>query len=313
MSLLGLSYEHTDEEEENETNEGAGSSLLVAYDHEEEEKEVQDSNGSATPTKRRRIDDGNQLNDNLSVKAESTEGAVEALHREEEEREEEMTEKMDEESRTDFEDQSSYLSDGRSLLDSMLPPRPSRPPDAALQGKIVQFHRLRREGRAKSINEKIRHARNFKNPYMLNWLVSHCGIDETGSNYPRELFDPDAIRRETVEVMERQKRQKQMAQPGARAAIEFTAAEGAAPASGPSQPLLPVPVPGMGVGVVPPRPIVKIVEGKKRNTKWDQGEPGLKPSGPAATIATATAPTTGSRYAEYALAKKAEIEARLRK
>jgi hypothetical protein len=45
-----------------------------------------------------------------------------------------------------------------------------------VQGKIVQFHRLRREGRAKSINEKIRHARNFKNPYMLNWLVSHCGI-----------------------------------------------------------------------------------------------------------------------------------------
>jgi hypothetical protein len=46
---------------------------------------------------------------------------------------------------------------------------------AVVQGKIVQFHRLRREGRAKSINEKIRHARNFKNPYMLNWLVSHCG------------------------------------------------------------------------------------------------------------------------------------------
>jgi hypothetical protein len=47
--------------------------------------------------------------------------------------------------------------------------------DVRVQGKIVQFHRLRREGRAKSINEKIRHARNFKNPYMLNWLVSHCG------------------------------------------------------------------------------------------------------------------------------------------
>lgn len=40
----------------------------------------------------------------------------------------------------------------------------------------MEFHKLRRQGRAKSINEKIRHARNFKNPYMLNWLVSHCGI-----------------------------------------------------------------------------------------------------------------------------------------
>lgn len=81
------------------------------------------------------------------------------------------------------------------LMDVMLP-RPSGSPDAALQvvvglvctgvasaltlrspsqRKIVEFHKLRQQGRAKSINEKIRHSRNFKNPYMLNWLVSHCG------------------------------------------------------------------------------------------------------------------------------------------
>lgn len=220
---------------------------------------------------------------------------------------------MEEDHKADFEDQSFYTRDGRSLMELMLPPRPARPPDASLQGKIVQFHRLRREGRAKSINEKIRHARNFKNPYMLNWLVSHCGIDETGSNYPKELFDPAAIRREAAEVMERQKRQKAAAQQN-RTAIDFTTGEGAGSAGLQAGGVV---VPGgaaAAVGLGIPRPIVKVVEGTKRpRSKWDQGEPaaGAKP-GASQPAATTTTTTSGSRYAEYALAKKAEIEAKLR-
>lgn len=50
-----------------------------------------------------------------------------------------------------------------------------------------------------SINEKVRHGKDFKNPYLLNWLVDHCDIDEIGSNYPPHLFNPHAIQ-EKIEM-----------------------------------------------------------------------------------------------------------------
>jgi hypothetical protein len=94
-----------------------------------------------------------------------------------------------------------------------------------------------------------------------------------------------------------------------RTAIDFTTAEATGPAVQPSLLPLPgaVPSAGMVAGLGMPRPVVKVVEGKKRpaRSKWDQGEPaapGGKQSGSAAPTAAAATTTTGSRYAEYAYA-----------
>ncbi|KAL6066660.1 SAP30-binding protein [Balamuthia mandrillaris] len=81
-------------------------------------------------------------------------------------------------------------------------PLPASPCDERLQKRISDLHkfvaRKRATGRGggSTINSKIRHAKDFKNPYLLNWLVQHCNIDESASNYPKHLFDPHWIRTE---------------------------------------------------------------------------------------------------------------------
>jgi hypothetical protein len=61
---------------------------------------------------------------------------------------------------------------------------------SALQERVVRFFAFKSEG--KSIND-IRNSKAYKNPDILEKLVQHCGINEIGSNYPPELFDPLAF------------------------------------------------------------------------------------------------------------------------
>ena len=41
--------------------------------------------------------------------------------------------------------------------------------------------------------QSIRRNKEFGNPYILNIVVDHFKIQETGSNYPKEIFDPCEI------------------------------------------------------------------------------------------------------------------------
>ncbi|KAL6057052.1 SAP30-binding protein [Balamuthia mandrillaris] len=91
---------------------------------------------------------------------------------------------------------------GGEKTDELGLPLPASPCDERLQKRIADLHkfvaRKRATGRGggSTINSKIRHAKDFKNPYLLNWLVQHCNIDESASNYPKHLFDPHWIRTE---------------------------------------------------------------------------------------------------------------------
>lgn len=42
----------------------------------------------------------------------------------------------------------------------------------------------------KNITQTLRDSKNFNNPDILEKLVSFCGINEIGTNYPPELFNP---------------------------------------------------------------------------------------------------------------------------
>ncbi len=59
------------------------------------------------------------------------------------------------------------------------------------QEKITTFHQLKESGR--SINENLNNSNAFKNPAILEKLITFCNIVETGSNYPYELFDPSNL------------------------------------------------------------------------------------------------------------------------
>jgi hypothetical protein len=68
------------------------------------------------------------------------------------------------------------------------PPPPSAAPDPALVTKISNFHEFKRAG--KSLNRNLRRAKDFKNPELLTTLVQFVGIDEIGTNYAKEVWDP---------------------------------------------------------------------------------------------------------------------------
>ena len=70
-----------------------------------------------------------------------------------------------------------------------LPPLPSQAADAAVVEKIKHYMSLKEE-QGFDLTDSIRSKKNFGNPYIFNIAVEHFKIDEIGSNYPSELFDP---------------------------------------------------------------------------------------------------------------------------
>eukprot|EP01036_Dinobryon_divergens_P024415 gene24414-32863_t len=49
------------------------------------------------------------------------------------------------------------------------------------------------------LTEKIRSNKDFHNPYILKKVVEFFAIDEIGSNYPKEVFDPHSYAEEDFE------------------------------------------------------------------------------------------------------------------
>lgn len=63
---------------------------------------------------------------------------------------------------------------------------------ACLQNVIRDYLRIQRE-EGKYISEHLRTQRGYKNPDFLQKMVEYLGVDEVGSNYPQQVFDPHAL------------------------------------------------------------------------------------------------------------------------
>ncbi|KAJ1457668.1 hypothetical protein M885DRAFT_514684 [Pelagophyceae sp. CCMP2097] len=70
----------------------------------------------------------------------------------------------------------------------VLPPEPAGPADAALTARLAGW-------RARGYNptQQIRQNREFANPQILQKVVEYFEIDDVASNYPTDMFDPQAI------------------------------------------------------------------------------------------------------------------------
>merc|ERR1740121_2546662 len=73
----------------------------------------------------------------------------------------------------------------------ILPPSPTGDPDPELLERVCSLHDLRRKG--KSIRDHIQGSRDWSNPYILERVVKVFELDEHGSNFPKEIFDPANI------------------------------------------------------------------------------------------------------------------------
>jgi len=71
----------------------------------------------------------------------------------------------------------------------LLPPSPVAQVDAALQARCEKLHET-----TKSINfnNHLRRSHAFRNPEILPKLVEQRELDQFGSCYPKEVFDPDS-------------------------------------------------------------------------------------------------------------------------
>lgn len=69
-----------------------------------------------------------------------------------------------------------------------LPKPPPGACDHSLQERVSVFMRKKEQGH--HFNQKLRTNKEFQNPHICEKLVEHLGLDEFGSNCPKDIFDP---------------------------------------------------------------------------------------------------------------------------
>ena len=78
------------------------------------------------------------------------------------------------------------------------------------------------------MDEHIRNAKSFRNPDLLEKLVEYFDVRESGTNYPPELYDPDALAAheyyDKLEEARRKYEERQARKPGQ--PVQFVGAGG---------------------------------------------------------------------------------------
>jgi len=185
----------------------------------------------------------------------------------------------------DSDENSAALSDPSALSrsfqnmsgdDIKIPPEPPGNCSRLLQNKIeAMYDKMRRDGF--DFNRTIQQKKSFRNPSIYEKLIDFCNIDQKGTNFPPEIYDPhiwgkesfydelDKTQRKDMERREREKKDKTK--------IEFVVGTKKSSSDGGSYP-----------------------DEKKRKTKWDTQPSGIVKApgvqGPGVVNLTATATGT---------------------
>ncbi|KAG4071435.1 hypothetical protein HA402_011589 [Bradysia odoriphaga] len=69
-----------------------------------------------------------------------------------------------------------------------LPAEPKGKCPQELQDKITNMHEKMKSGM--DMNKLIQERKEFRNPSIYEKLIQYCDIDELGTNYPPEIYDP---------------------------------------------------------------------------------------------------------------------------
>ncbi|XP_076860537.1 SAP30-binding protein [Brachyhypopomus gauderio] len=70
-----------------------------------------------------------------------------------------------------------------------IPPEPPGRCSSHLQEKIFRLYDRKQHGDFDT-NSHIQKKKEFRNPSIYEKLIQFCGIDELGTNYPKDMFDP---------------------------------------------------------------------------------------------------------------------------
>ncbi|KAF4072725.1 hypothetical protein AMELA_G00266200 [Ameiurus melas] len=70
-----------------------------------------------------------------------------------------------------------------------IPPEPPGRCSTHLQEKIYKLYERKQHGDFDT-NSHIQKKKEFRNPSIYEKLIQYCSIDELGTNYPKDMFDP---------------------------------------------------------------------------------------------------------------------------
>ena len=85
----------------------------------------------------------------------------------------------------------SRISSANTVDQVRLPPEPEGRCSRSLQDKISRMLEKKKLS-SLSLNDHVQRKKDFRNPSIYEKLVSYCNIDEYGTNYPRNLFNPSS-------------------------------------------------------------------------------------------------------------------------
>ncbi|XP_052201312.1 uncharacterized protein LOC127807482 [Diospyros lotus] len=211
-------------------------------------------------------------------------------------------------------------------LDRFLPPPPKDKCSDELQEKINKFLYLKRLG--KSYNAEVRNKKEYRNPDFLRHAVTYQDIDEIGTCFSKDVFDPhgydksdfyDEIEADMKREMERKEQERKKSPK-----VEFVSG-GTQPGVVASAPKVNIPIPGVSTAASGGlHPVPAAVESGSRDgrqnkkSKWDKvdgdGRNLLPPGGQdsvtsaGAHAALLTAANAGTGYTAFAQQRRKEAE-----
>lgn len=202
------------------------------------------------------------------------------------------------------------------LFEKFLPPRPKEKCSDELQEKIVKFLALKKTT-GRSFNAEVRNRKEYRNPDFLLHSVTYQDIDQIGSCFSKEVFDPhgydksdfyDEIEADAKREMERREQERKRSPK-----VDFISG-GTQPAAMVPTPKINLPIPGMApvpAGALPPTVDVVTREGRQnKKSKWDKvdGDRRDPVSAVGAHAALLTAANAGAGYTAFAQQRRREAE-----
>ncbi|TRY74906.1 hypothetical protein TCAL_00514 [Tigriopus californicus] len=153
-----------------------------------------------------------------------------------------------------------------------LPPEPAGMCDPRLQKSIQDLYKRKME-RGFDMNAYIQQKKSFRNPSIYEKLIEFCGIDEHGTNFPKDLYDGHLFGQESyyeelrkVQDADIERREKAAKKSKSDAASSASIRRGDDSNSASS------------------------LSTTKRRSKWDQAAPSVAPSGALAKTISAFGP-----------------------
>ncbi|KAK8524541.1 hypothetical protein V6N13_015561 [Hibiscus sabdariffa] len=208
-------------------------------------------------------------------------------------------------------------------LDKFLPPPPKAKCSEELQRKIDKFLNLKRVG--KSFNAEVRNRKDYRNPDFLLHAVRYQDIDQTGSCFSKDVFDPHGYDKsdyyDEIEADMKRERERKEQESKKNQKVDFVSG-GSQSGAVLTAPKVSMPTTVVGAGSLPSAPTAadNIVRDGRQNkkSKWDKVDSDRRnplPTGTQHSLSAAGAHTVilstanaGSGYTAFAQQKRRETE-----